>query len=150
MSINDGMNSSLTLWSGVAGVRYGHAVADAVRAVGVEVRSRTWGAELVDGGITVEIRQPKIPRYMVTAVEATGPSTLRVTHHDGTCAEHDLAPLITQGGIFAQLSDPTLFKRVYVDHGAVAWPTQLDLGGDTLHDHARGAYPGGCWLDGTP
>jgi Protein of unknown function (DUF2442) len=96
------------------------AVADAVRETGVEVHSRTWGSELVDGGVVIDLRQPKIPGYMVTGVEAVGPTTLRVSHRNGTRAEHDLTRLIASGGIFAQLADPALFKRVYVDHGVVA------------------------------
>jgi hypothetical protein len=131
------------------------AVADAVRVAGtcgVEVRSRTWGAEVRDGDVTVEIRQPKLPGYTVVAVEAVGPTTLRVIHRDGTVGEHDLAPLIAQGGVWSQLADPALYKRVCVDRGAVAWPTELDLSldGEVFRDHAAGRCPGGSWLDGSP
>lgn len=30
-------------------------------------------------------------------------------------------------GEFAPLKDPGYFRQVYVDHGAVAWPGQIDL-----------------------
>jgi Protein of unknown function (DUF2442) len=126
------------------------AVADTIRvadACGVKVRSRPGGCEVRDGDVTVEIRQPKIPGYLVTSVEVAGPATLRVTHHDGTVGEHDLAALIERGGVWAQLADPALFARVRIDHGAVAWPTELDVCGEVFRDHATGVCPGGCWLD---
>jgi hypothetical protein len=126
------------------------AVADTLRGAGVEVQSRPRGAEVVDGAVTIDLRQPKIPDYQVTTVAVTGPATLRVTHRDGTCAEHDLTRLIARGGVWSQLADPELFARVYIDHGSIAWPTALDIAPDTLHDHALGKCPGGCWLDRAP
>jgi Protein of unknown function (DUF2442) len=126
------------------------AVVDAVRAVGVEVRPQPWGAQVVDGAVTIDLRQPNIPDYQVTTVAVTGPATLRVTHRDGATAEHDLTQLIERGGMWSQLADPELFARVYIDHGSIAWPTALDIAPDTLHDHATGVCPGGCWLDACP
>jgi hypothetical protein len=126
------------------------AVADTIRvatAAGVEVRPRSWGAEVRNGGVVVEIRQPKVPGYQVVSVEATGPATLRVEHRDGTVGEHDLTQLIASGGVWSQLADPALFARVRIDHGAVAWPTELDVCGEVFRDHALGRCPGGCWLD---
>jgi hypothetical protein len=31
------------------------------------------------------------------------------------------------------LNDPTNFRQVFVDHGAVAWPGQIDLAPDAMY-----------------
>jgi hypothetical protein len=36
-------------------------------------------------------------------------------------------------GVFAPLKDPAFFRQVYVDHGAVAWPGQIDLAPDAMY-----------------
>ena len=36
-------------------------------------------------------------------------------------------------GVFEPLKDPAYFKQVYVDHGAVAWPGQIDLAPDAMY-----------------
>ena len=40
-------------------------------------------------------------------------------------------------GIFDRLRDPALFAQVYVDHGAVAWPGDIDLAPDAMHEQIR-------------
>jgi hypothetical protein len=36
-------------------------------------------------------------------------------------------------GVFEPLRDPQFFNRVFVDHGAVAWPGELDLAPDAMY-----------------
>ena len=36
-------------------------------------------------------------------------------------------------GVFEPLKNPTFFNQVYVDHGAVAWPGQIDLAPDAMY-----------------
>ena len=36
-------------------------------------------------------------------------------------------------GVFEPLKDPAFFKQVYLDHGAVAWPGQIDLAPDAMY-----------------
>ena len=36
-------------------------------------------------------------------------------------------------GVFEPLNDPTRFRQVFVDHGAVAWPGQVDLAPDAMY-----------------
>lgn len=86
-----------------------------------------------------------IPAYEVTTVEAVGPTTLRVSHADGTVAEHDLARLITRGGVYAPLADAKFFKQVRIAHGAVTWPGEIDLAPDAMFDHSRGRCTGCGW-----
>ena len=35
-------------------------------------------------------------------------------------------------GVFEPLKNPAFFKQVYLDHGAVAWPVQIDLAPDAM------------------
>lgn len=86
-----------------------------------------------------------LPAYEVTSVEVTGPTTIRVSHVDGTVAEHDLARTIARGGVFTALQDPELFKQVSIDHGVVTWPDELDLAPDAMWDHAHGRCTGCGW-----
>ena len=48
----------------------------------------------------------------------------------------DLSELIKskEAGVFIVLRDPQLFKSVYLDHGAVTWPGNLDLAPDAMYD----------------
>ena len=48
----------------------------------------------------------------------------------------DLSGLVhsTKAGVFAALADPFLFAQVRLDCGAVAWPGELDLAPDAMHD----------------
>jgi hypothetical protein len=46
-------------------------------------------------------------------------------------------------GVFAPLQDPAAFRRVYIDHGAVAWPGDVDLAPDAMYREIRA---NGEWL----
>ena len=49
-------------------------------------------------------------------------------------------------GVFEPLRDPRNFERVFVDHGAVAWPGEIDLAPDAMYreirDHGEWILPG--------
>jgi hypothetical protein len=40
-------------------------------------------------------------------------------------------------GVFAALKDPETFARVFVDHGAVAWPGDIDLAPDAMYSEIK-------------
>lgn len=40
-------------------------------------------------------------------------------------------------GVFEPLRDPQRFAQVFVDHGAVAWPGNLDLAPDAMYREIR-------------
>ena len=40
-------------------------------------------------------------------------------------------------GVFAPLRDPDVFERVFVDHGAVAWPGDIDLAPDAMYQEIK-------------
>ena len=68
----------------------------------------------------------------VVAVQARPPLGLSVRFADGTLGTVRFEPahLI---GVFAALKDPEVFARVFVDHGAVAWPGDIDLAPDAMY-----------------
>ena len=37
-------------------------------------------------------------------------------------------------GVLAPLRDPSFFERAFVDHGAVAWPGDIDLAPDAMYE----------------
>jgi Protein of unknown function (DUF2442) len=40
-------------------------------------------------------------------------------------------------GVFEPLKDSAFFKQVYLDHGAVAWPGQIDLAPDAMYQEIK-------------
>jgi hypothetical protein len=45
-------------------------------------------------------------------------------------------------GVFEFLRDPRVFEQVFVDHGAVAWPGDIDLAPDAMYQEigSRGEW----------
>ena len=82
-----------------------------------------------------EEARPRSP-WRVIAVEALAGFRLRVAFADGVTGMVDLSGLVhsTKAGVFAALADPFLFAQVRLDCGAVAWPGELDLAPDAMHD----------------
>ncbi len=78
---------------------------------------------------------PRSP-WRVTEVEALPGFRLRVAFADGLTGVVDISGLVhsPKAGVFAALSDPDLFAQVTLACGAVAWPGELDLAPDAMHD----------------
>jgi hypothetical protein len=55
---------------------------------------------------------------------------------DGLEGEVDMSARVNapDAGVFAELADPLVFSRAYVDSYFVAWPTGQDLAPDAMHD----------------
>src|ERR1039458_9025231 len=77
---------------------------------------------------------PRSP-WRVKAVESLPGFRLRVAFADGLAGFVDMSSLVhsPKAGVFAALSDPSLFSQVTLDYGAVAWPSELDLAPDAMH-----------------
>ncbi len=74
----------------------------------------------------------EIMYWNVIKVETKEAFTLWVKFADGTSGYVKfLKEFFT--GVFAPLSDPDLFKQVFISHGAVAWPGELDIAPDTMY-----------------
>ena len=72
----------------------------------------------------------------VIAVQPRPPLGLMVTFADGTAGTVRFEPS-HQIGVFAALKDPDTFARVFVDHGAVAWPGDIDLAPDAMYTEIK-------------
>ncbi len=88
--------------------------------------------------MTMHFDRIPIPRglFRVVAVQAVGPTSLRVTFDDGVSGELDMDTYLQWDGVFAALkTDPPLFAQVFADpeSGTVAWPGDIDIDSEALH-----------------
>lgn len=83
--------------------------------------------------VTPPIR-PRRPWRVVEARPLDG-FRLHVRFVDGLEGEVDMSALVRSptAGVFARLADPSLFAQVFVEHGAVTWPSEIDLAPDAMH-----------------
>jgi hypothetical protein len=57
---------------------------------------------------------------------------------DGTEGQVDMCAFLARDcGVFKVLRDVERFNRVFVEHGAVTWPDELDLAPDKMHDQLQ-------------
>jgi hypothetical protein len=78
--------------------------------------------------------QPRMP-WRIAQAQALSDFRLRVRFVDGLEGEIDMAELVhsSGAGVFAQLADPAVFAQVFVEHGAVTWPGEIDLAPDAMY-----------------
>lgn len=78
--------------------------------------------------------QPRMP-WRVVYVTALEGFRLRVGFVDGLEGVVDMSALVhsPSAGVFAQLANPADFAEVFVEHGAVTWPGELDLAPDAMY-----------------
>jgi hypothetical protein len=77
--------------------------------------------------------------WHVSEVHVLSDHAIAVRFRDGTRGEVDLGVLLSceSPGVFAALRDPGVFRQVYLDHGAVTWPGEIDLAPDAMYDDIR-------------
>lgn len=68
----------------------------------------------------------------VVEVKAEPGHRLFVRFTDGTSGKVQL-DLSELDGVLAPLRDPSFFERAFVNHGAVAWPGDIDLAPDAMY-----------------
>jgi Protein of unknown function (DUF2442) len=77
----------------------------------------------------------------IAAVEPLEGRSVRLTLSDGSVVVRDLSALLDGHGVLAQISfDDAAFREVFVDHGTLVWPGNVDLAPETLI--WDGPYPG--------
>ena len=78
---------------------------------------------------------PRAP-WRVAEVEALDGWRLRVRHNDGVNGLVDMNALVhsERAGMFAALRDEGVFRQVFLDLGAVAWPGEVDLSPYAMHE----------------
>jgi hypothetical protein len=97
------------------------------------MQSQTVTQEDRAASITPAIR-PSMP-WRVREVTALPDYRLAVRFVDGLSGIVDLSALVAspEAGVFARLRNRALFDQVFVEHGAVVWPGELDLAPDAMH-----------------
>lgn len=106
---------------------------------------RTQSAAQEDSALAITPSiQPRMP-WRVAAVKALPDYRLQVRFVDGTEGTVDLMGLVHSpgAGVFAVLADPALFAQVFIEHGAVTWPGEIDLASDAMHAEIT---KGGEWV----
>jgi hypothetical protein len=78
----------------------------------------------------------------VTSVKPIEYLTLKVTFIDGLEGTVRFKPSHLTG-VFESLKDKRYFDKVYISHGAVTWPGELDLAPDAMH---REIKKNGAWV----
>ncbi len=68
----------------------------------------------------------------VTAVQLKGHLTLKVKFLDGVEGIIQFKPSHLTG-VFESLKNEEYFKQVFIDHGVVTWPGELDLAPDAMY-----------------
>lgn len=68
--------------------------------------------------------------------------TLSVTFSDGLQGKVCFKPSHLTG-VFEPLKDEVYFNKVFVNHGAVTWPEELDLAPDAMYAEIK---MNGCWV----
>ena len=83
--------------------------------------------------------------WRVASVEALPRYRISVRLLDGTDGIVDLSRLVhsPSAGVFAKLSDPTVFAQVDVELGVVTWPGEVDLAPDAMYREIKAS---GEWL----
>lgn len=74
--------------------------------------------------------------WRVIRVQPLENYTLEVEFMDGTQGLVNMKQRISspKAGVFAKLSDITFFNQVYLKHGVVTWPDEIDLAPDAMHN----------------
>lgn len=74
--------------------------------------------------------------WRLTKVTPLANYRLEVEFVDGTCGIVEMSCLIMsdKAGVFSKLKDTEVFNQVYLEHGAVTWPGEIDLAPDAMHD----------------
>ena len=86
-------------------------------------------------------------RWRVVEVQPLANFRLRVRFVDGLEGTVDMSALIHSptAGVFALLADPAQFAQVFVAHGAVTWPGEIDLAPDAMYAEIKRL---GSWVLG--
>jgi hypothetical protein len=77
--------------------------------------------------------------WRVHTVKALENYCLEVCFVDGTRGEVDMSKLILSehAGVFQALKDERIFSQVFVDHGVVTWPGEIDLAPDAMYQEIK-------------
>lgn len=71
---------------------------------------------------------------------------LKLTFNDGNEGIVDLSNYSKRGGVFSNFSNQEYLQKVYLDHGVLCWPGDVDIAPETIYSMATGK-PLPDWLE---
>jgi hypothetical protein len=74
----------------------------------------------------------KKPPARLKKVAVCGPHTVRVEFDDGVTGQVRFEES-RLNGVFEPMRDPKFFAQAFIDHGALAWPGELDMCPDAIY-----------------
>jgi len=74
--------------------------------------------------------------WNVIDVKTLSPLSMQVTFADGISGKVQFEPSYLKG-VFQALKDSNVFRRAYIEHGAVTWPGNFDLAPDAMYEAIR-------------
>lgn len=78
------------------------------------------------------------PLIQITRAVPCGGYCLQLTFSNGDKGEIDLSRHIQFLHGLAPLAEPAFFQRVYIDHGTICWPGNIDLDPIVIHHLTMG------------
>ena len=72
----------------------------------------------------------------VIEVKASKNLTLYVRFVDGTSGKVRFLPQHLTG-VFQPLNDPQFFSQVFIEHGVITWPNDIDLAPDAMYQEIK-------------
>ena len=90
-------------------------------------------------------------RKVITSVLPAENFTLILTFDNNEQRLLDIKPTIKEGTVFACLSDPTIFSRVYLDeNNCVSWDKAATIDSKMEWNNKIDLCPDSCYLDSLP
>lgn len=74
----------------------------------------------------------------IVTLEYLGGYRLRLTFRSGETGEVELSSYASYGGVFSRFAEPDYFRQVYIDHGVLSWPGEVDIAPETIYSLATG------------
>jgi len=78
------------------------------------------------------------PLVEIISAKPSGGYRLRLKFNNGDEGEIDLSRHIQFLPTLAPLTEPAFFQRVFVDHGTICWPGEIDLDPIVIHHLTMG------------
>jgi len=71
-------------------------------------------------------------------LEYLGGYRLQLTFLSGEMGDVDLSKYASYGGVFFRFANLDYFRQVYIDHGVLTWPEDVDIAPETIYSMATG------------
>jgi hypothetical protein len=115
---------------------------------GADIAPETLHASVIEGSPSLLDETPgrpppsnALPNYYITDFTIVEHGVLKLTFADGLEGEVDILERLG-GPVFARVRTSRGFAEAFLDHGAIAWPGEVDLAPDTLYERVRtGVWP---------